>query len=321
MRGSVIIPVLNEEKTIAVTVGPFFVLFPELGALSYEVLGRPHSRWESAPWHLATSPALAGVIGILVTRSLPYGLPATVLTVACIIAFITLIRSPIGPAISAGLLPLVLGITSWWYPAAILFGCSLLTVLLFLWKHVAFAQTQDEPSAPPPTIGISSAAEEVPSLLWRAGATLAFTMIAVVLVSLTGFRFILYPPLVVMSYEMFSHPRSCPWAQRPFHLPGACFLTAMVGFGFYRFFGVSMPTTLGSLASGMAVLRFLALPVPSALAVALLPLVIRSPTITYPFSVDIGTTLLSMWFLGWTAWAPRICASVVPTSAKTTFRC
>lgn len=56
--------------------------------------------------------------------------------------------------------------------------------------------------------------EEVPSLLWRAEPTLAFTMIDVVLVSLTGLRFLLYPPLVVMTYEMFSHLRSCPWAPR-----------------------------------------------------------------------------------------------------------
>lgn len=304
---------------IAVTVGPFFVLFPELGALAYEVLGRPHGRWGSAPQHLATSPALAGVIGIVVTRHLPYGPSSVLLTVICIIALISILRSPIGPAISAGLLPLVLGITSWWYPPAILFGCSLLTVVLLGWKRTAFPRPAEEPGIPFSLGAVVAGAgeEEPPSLLWRAGPTLLFTMTAVVLVLLTGFRFLLYPPLVVMTYEMFSHPLSCPWAQRPLHLPVACFLTALVGFGFYCLFGVSVPTALGSVASGMVVLRLLDLRVPPALAVGLLPLVIESPTIAYPFSVGIGTALLSVWFLVWQAWAPRLCAWVMPTSAKT----
>lgn len=301
---------------IAVTVGPFFVLFPELGALSYETLGRPHGRWGSAPLHLATSPALAGVIGIVVTRHLPYGPSSVLLAVTCIIALISILRSPIGPAISAGLLPLALGVTSWWYPPAILFGCLLLTVLVLLWKRLAWARADDEASASPSPVARAAAEEEVPSLPWRAGPTLIFTLVAVMLVLLTGLRFLLYPPLVVMTYEMFSHSLSCPWAQRPLRLPVACFLTATVGFSWYYLFGVSVVTALGSMASGMVILRLLDLRVPPALAVALLPLVIESPTIAYPLSVGIGTALLSVWFLVWQAWAPRLCTWVVPTNAK-----
>lgn len=301
---------------IAVTVGPFSVLFPELGALSYETLGRPYGRWGRAPLHLATSPALAGMIGIVVTRYLPYGPSSVLLTVTCIIALISILRSPIGPAISAGLLPLVLGITSWWYPPAILFGCLLLTVLVLLWKRIAWTRTGDEFSPHPSPIVRASAEEEAPSLPWRAGPTLAFTLMAVVLVLLTGFRFLLYPPLVVITYEMFSHPLSCPWAQRPLRLPVACFLAATVGFSWYCFFGVSVLTALSSMASGIVILRLLDLCVPPALAVALLPLVIESPTIAYPFSVGIGTALLSMWFLAWQTWVPRIWAQVMPTNTK-----
>lgn len=302
---------------IAVTTGPFFLLFPELGALSYEVLGRPHGRWSSAPQHLATSPALAGVIGIMVTRHLPYGPLSVLLTVTSILILISILRSPIGPAISAGVLPLALGITNWWYPPAILFGCSLLTVVLFGWKRIAFPHPPEEP----PTLVSSGAAsagageEPPPSILWRAGPTLLFTLAIVMLMLVTGLRFLLYPPLVVITYEMFSHPQSCPWAQKPLRLPVACFFTSLMGFGFYCLWGVSVWTTLGSLASGMAALRLLALRVPPALAVGLLPLVIESPTIAYPFSVGIGTALLSGWFLAWQAWAPQIRAWVGPMSA------
>lgn len=303
---------------IAVTTGPFFLLFPELGALSYETLGRPHGRWGSAPLHLATSPALAGVIGLVVTRHLSYGPLSVLLTVTAILILITILRSPIGPAISAGVLPLALGITSWWYPPAILFGCSLLTVVLFGWKRIAFPYPPEEPVVRVSLGAALAGMEEEPPILWRAGPTLFFTIAVVMLVLLTGLRFLLYPPLVVITYEMFSHPRSCPWAQKPLRLPVACFFTSLMGFGIYSLWGVSAWTTLGSLASGMTALRLLDLRVPPALAVGLLPLVIESPTIAYPFSVGVGTALLSGWFLVWQAWAPEIRAWVGPMSATPT---
>jgi hypothetical protein len=53
------------------------------------------------------------------------------------------------------------------------------------------------------------------------------------------------------------------------------------------------------MAAGMLILRIFELHVPPALAVALLPMVIESPTIAYPFAVGIGTSLLSIYFLGY----------------------
>lgn len=288
---------------IAVTTGPFLVLFPELGALSYETLGRPRSRWASAPLHLATSPALAGVIGIVVTRQLPYGPLSVLLTVACIIALVSALRSPIAPSISAGLLPLVLGVTDWSYPFAILFGCLLLTVSVLAWKRVAWA-------------GADAPAEEEDrplALVWRAGPTLVFALLAATAVHLTGLRFLLYPPLVVITYEMFSRPLSCPWARKPLRLPVACFLTATIGFTAYSVLGVSVLTALISMAAGMVILHLLDLRVPPALAVALLPMVIEAPTVTYPVAVGAGTALLSAWFLAWRTWVPGRLAQERPT--------
>jgi hypothetical protein len=39
--------------------------------------------------------------------------------------------------------------------------------------------------------------------------------------------------------------------------------------------------------------------IPPALAIALLPMVMDHPTILYPFSVGIGTGLLTVWFLNY----------------------
>lgn len=45
-----------------------YVLFPELGALSHDVLKRPHGTWAKAPLMLVVTPLLTGVVGTLVTQ-------------------------------------------------------------------------------------------------------------------------------------------------------------------------------------------------------------------------------------------------------------
>ena len=88
-----------------------------------------------------------------------------------------------------------------------------------------------------------------------------------------------------------------PWASRPWLLPIACLLTAAVGLMFWNLLGVGPAAVACSMAGGVVVLRLFDLHVPPALAVALLPFVMNSPTIAYPFSVGIGTLLMTLWFL------------------------
>src|SRR5271163_4996325 len=125
---------------IAVATGAFYVLFPELGALSHDVMTRPRGTWANAPLLLVVTPALTGAIGIVVTRTLPYGYLSVLLTVGGAIAVIMALRSPIAPAISAGLLPLVLGVKSWWYPPGVLLGTVLLAALSIPWRKFTLAR-------------------------------------------------------------------------------------------------------------------------------------------------------------------------------------
>jgi hypothetical protein len=92
---------------IAHATGAFYVLFPELGALSHDVFTRPRGTWADAPVLLAITPVITGAIGIFFTRALPYGYLSVLLTVGGAVAVIFALKSPIAPAISAGLLPLV----------------------------------------------------------------------------------------------------------------------------------------------------------------------------------------------------------------------
>jgi hypothetical protein len=280
---------------IAYATGAFYVLFPELGALSHDAFTRPRGTWASAPLLLAITPVLTGAIGIVVTRALPYGFLSVMLAVGGAVALIFALKSPIAPAISAGLLPLVLGVKSWWYPAGVLLGTALLAVLSILWKKVSLAQNWLEPFSP--TELVDEAIEQTPVGSYWLIALMLFVAVAVMFVNLTGLRFLLFPPLVVIGFEMFGHTAICPWAKRPILLPVACFLTAAGGLFFWNLLGAGPVAAASSMAWGILVLRVVDLHVPPALAVALLPFVMDSPTIAYPISVGIGTLLMTLWFL------------------------
>jgi hypothetical protein len=286
---------------IALATGAFYVLFPELGALSHDVMARPRGTWANAPLLLAITPALTGVVGIAFTRSLPYGYLSVLLTVAGAIAVILALRSPIAPAISAGLLPLVLGVKSWWYPPAILLGTVLLAALSVPWKKYCVAHTGTEPAESQAVRDdlVDDLIEMPPHGYGWLAVLMAFVAVAVFFVKLTGMRFLLFPPLVVIGFEMLGHTAICPWANKPLRLPVACFLTALGGFVSWHLLGVTPLAAACSMGWGIAVLRAFDLHVPPALAVALLPLVMDKPTLAYPFAVGIGTTLLSLWFLAY----------------------
>ena len=303
---------------VASLTGAYYVLLPELGALSWDVMGQPGGRWASSPVLLALTPVLTGVVGTVVTRTMPYGFFSILITVIVCVAIIRTLRSPVAPAISAGLLPLVLGVTSWWYPPGVLFGTTLLAVISIPWRRYATSTELNGPQ-------VGTAADDQSSdarAIAPAGAActparstdgprpssrvmpvlLAFVAIAIVAVKVTGMRFILFPPLVVILYEMLSHPAHCRWIGRPIALPAACFLSAAGGYFFCTHMAFVPLAAMLSMAWGVAVLRALNLHMPPALAVALLPMVMNQPTAGYPIAVGLGTTLASTWFVLFEKW-------------------
>jgi hypothetical protein len=211
------------------------------------------------------------------------------------VAVLLALKSPIAPAISAGLLPLVLGIQSWWYPPAILLGTTLLAGLSIPWKGVAVTQKWLSPLSPDEII--DEAVERLPLGRCWLSALMGFVVLATFFVELTGLRFILFPPLVVIGFEMFGHPAICPWATKPLLLPAACFITAAGGLLFLKLLGAGALSAACGMTWGITTLRLFDLHVPPALAVALLPQVMDSPTIAYPFSVGAGTLMMSLWFI------------------------
>jgi hypothetical protein len=273
---------------VASATGAFYILFPELAALSHDVFTRPRGSWAGAPVLLVITPVLTALVGTLVTRNLPYGYSSVMLTVCGALAIILALRSPIAPAISAGLLPLALGVRSMWYPPGIVFGTVLLAVLSTIWKRMSNDPLQNKI--------VASEDEDTASgteSYWPLVPLLVLVLAAIAVVKLTNLRFVLFPPLVVIGFEMFVHTKHCPWATRTLSLPVVCMLTATGGLFCRHYLGVGPASSISSMAIGVLVLRIFDLHVPPALAVALLPQVIESPTVMYPVAVAIGTSLLS----------------------------
>ncbi|GAN78479.1 hypothetical protein [Acidisphaera rubrifaciens] len=280
-----------------------YVLFPELGALSHDILKRPHGTWARAPVMLVVTPLLTGLVGTLVTRHLNYGIVSVLLTVGAAIAIIAVLRSPIAPAISAGLLPLTLGIGSPLYAPSLLIGLGALAAISTIWRRFV---------PPPPDAGspgdlADDITEEAPEDYSWIAFVVAFLVIATALAEATGRHLLLFPPLVVIAFEMFAHARVCPWAGRPLILPVACTLTAAAGVALVSMFGAVPLAAAASMLVGIGILRAFDLHVPPALAVGLLPFVIPGVDYGFAIAVGAGTLLLTLFFLGW-----RRIASVAP---------
>jgi hypothetical protein len=276
--------------------GLYFILFPELGALGHDIFKRPDGTWARAPLLLIVTPLLTAVVGTLIARDLPYGLPSVLLDVGCSVLAITVLRSPIAPALSAGLLPLILAIHSFWYPPSLLIGTGLLAFVAVLrsWLTVPRA-----PVARAAQDVLDDEVEEAPRRLNWIPFFLVFLILTYATSDLTGWRFVLFPPLVVIGFEAFVHPAACPWAARPIALMVACGLTAAAGVLCVVLLGTGPVGAMCSILLAVLVLRVLDLHVPPALAAGLLPFVMAHPSFRLPLAVLVGTGIETAAFLAW----------------------
>ena len=291
---------------IAHATGLFFVLFPELGALGHDVLKRPHGTWARAPLALIATPFLTAVAGTLITLHLQFGVVSVLLDVGCSVLVIGVMRSPIAPAISAGLLPLCLGIRSGWYPPSLLIGTGLLAAIA-AWRG---RRAKPGPPARDPRDAADDIVEEAPAGYGWVSFFVVFLLIVIAACEITGWRLVLFPPLVVIAFEAFAHSSECPWAGRPFALIIACAVTALAGVLCAKYLGIGPLGAMSSMLAGVAVLGALDLHVPPALAVGLLPFVIPHPDFRFPLAVTLGTALQAAALGSWRRIAPPAAARV-----------
>ena len=250
------------------------LLFPELGALASVVFSDPGSPWARSPRLLLLTPLLTAVVGILVSTHLGYSPAAVSLVLAVSLLILRGLRSPVAPALSAGYLPVALGIRSWTYPLAILLAIAALVLLLRL-------RSQGPPEPAPVAAAFPPAGRWLPPLvLFLAGA--------LPLNQLLGSHLVLYPPLLVIAWETLAHGDQAPWRRRYVALLAATGGAAVLGLALARSLGpVPLAAFLAALLTAV-LLEGLQLTCPPAYAVALLPLVLPQPPLTYPLLVLLG---------------------------------
>lgn len=279
--------------------GWHYLLFPGLAALAYDSLTRPFGKWANQPGRLIVTPAAGAAIGVSVTRLFPFGVLAILLIVISCSLLLWLLKSNIAPSIAAGVLPLFLGIKSWLYPASVTLSLVAFVMILLPWQRHC-RRKYPEPDVP--TGNVDDVLESPPTGNAWILPFFAFLTMMALCATMGGLRLILFPPLIVIAYEMFAHPTTCPWAGKSLALPGVCVLNAIVGWGAVSLFGSGAIAAACAMAFGIAALRLLRLRMPPALAVGLLPLVIDSPSIKFPISVAIGAGALTLAYQFYQRW-------------------
>jgi len=280
---------------LAIKIGFSLLLFPELTALSHDVFTRPRGKWASQPWQLVLTPTITAFFGLFVVRHTNFNATALALIVVISLLVIKLLKSTIAPAISAGVLPMVLGERSWIYPAAVFAGLSLLALVLFAWKRYSpknyilsseekiNSKVIDDLEAPPK------------DRLWSA-ALLVFVLALAGLAQVTGLFFLIFPPLIVVAYEILGHPEVPGWMARPILFPLISFVTSAVGLEFCRIFHDGFVGVIVAMFCSIAILKTFKVHMPPALTVGILPFVMKAPNYRYPVSVLMGTIALMSYF-------------------------
>jgi hypothetical protein len=287
---------ISAVAKVALVTGVLYVFFPELGALSYDVFTRPAGTWARAPVMLAITPTVTAAMGTALTHVMPYGLAAAALTIGGAVLIVRVMRSPILPAVSAAFLPLVFGITSWWYPISIAVMMTVLAVASILQRRIIISgEVRQAPAA-----DAGARADETQRERWFKIWPLvfiAFLLLVYGVSVITGIRLILFPPLVVIAIEMFAHADVRPWAKRPLVLPLVCTIAAGAGIAALLAFGVGPLSVVISLLAGIATLRALRLHFPPALTMGLLPQIMPAADWSYVLAVAVGTSMLVGVFL------------------------
>lgn len=277
-----------------------YLLFPELAALSSSVFEDPWGPWARRPWMLILLPTLAAVAGLWISLQSRAGGAAVLLAVLVAKLLLVLFRSPLVPALSAAVLPVLLGVRSWAYPVQIAIGLVSLTALLWWMRRGQVGPGAGALPAPgpPPWRGM---------VVWS--AYLGVLLLAGPLFSglHSGLTTLLLPPLIVISHEALVSPSHSSWRQRPWLLPPVCGAAALIGVLAARLFSLqpALATVLILLACRLLLLR-LHLRLPPIYALGMLPLLLPRPGSAFVLAALIGSGSLAL-----------ICSGLVPTTAAT----
>ena len=264
--------------------GLALLLFPELGALAHCVITRPNHAWSKAPAALAVTPALAGLLGIIVMRSLGTGIWQVELVVGMSLAIVAILRSPILPALSAGALPLVLQVSQWTYPIALFLACSMLGAIAAIRNgHLELSIAAENP------LTVTSNRKRD---IARIGLFLLFLGGIAALAQVTTRPLLLFPPLAVLGFEILVRQNSHDWVRSPARLVLLFFVCGASGIIALHFLGDTSLAVAIAMTGALCAKYWLDLYVPPAIAVSIVPFAASTAGLAYPLEVSFSVVLL-----------------------------
>lgn len=310
LAAAVVLVFLGLVSILAQVSGVALILFPELAALSYDVITRPQGRWAARPMQVILTPTLTAILGLFLTQHLRYGALSMFLVVGLSLVTIKVTKSTVAPAISAGLLPMVLGEERWLYPVAICLGTGMLVGALRLWQVLVVSNDDQDPAAE--HSAVVEALEAAPHARYWYIALMLFVLLLGAAAQISEMRFLLFPPLVVMAYELFGHPEVPGWMKRPAFFPLVCLITASIGLLAHRWIHPGYVAVVVTVLCSVLVLRAFTLHMPPALAVGLLPFVMTAPDYRFLISVLFGTIALTLYHFAYARALPRMLTAAAP---------
>lgn len=274
---------LGAMAAVAELTGQRETLFPEAGALCVGLWLMPKSVWNVRAWQIPFLLTLAALVGLAVNCFVPFGFALRFLLAFCGVALLLrVVRCNMYPVVSAAMLPVLIGTTSWVYPVSVL----VLSILLALGRRWL-----------PQTTRVDYHPFGLMHWVWLAAA-LGLFVAATMVVQRLGrqprlvmVRFAMVPPLVVTMIE-FANRRS-GFRKRPCTIWVLLVVAAVVGTAsewvLHRLAGI--PAVLGVALSTTVMLLFFRRfkPFAPALAIVLVPLLLPYGVLMwFPLLVTVG---------------------------------
>ena len=258
-------------------------IFPEILALAIGFWVTPRPFWHTSRLNIFLTPTLAAVCGVVLMR---YShLPLAAMIVAAYIAVALLlvaVHSRLAPAISAAILPLLIGTTSWNYPLAV----GVLTGIVALGSFATHRLSTEKPAE-------ASFSRRDELIFW--GKILPVIIVYAIMITSCDVRFMMAPPLIVMFSEAVRPDN--PLARqplKPFLLVALAAICGVVALLFLKGMLLWPGWVCAALVSCIvfAAYELTGMPLPPAAALGLLPLLVPPERLAgYAWQVPAGAAL------------------------------
>lgn len=280
LRSSAVVLLLTAMAVVAEITGQREIIFPETGALCVGLWLLPKAVWNGRLRRVPLLLTTAALIGLGINLFVPVCFEIRFALAFCIVALmLRIVHCNMYPVVSAAMLPVLIGTTSWVYPVSVL-----VISLLLAGGRLLFPQTDRTEYNPYSWLHWLKLAAAL-CLILAVETVLTFSF------KLSTLNYTMVPPLVVTMIEFAN--RKSGFRDRPFTIWCLIVSAAVVGtaaeWGLHRTIG--LPMAVGTLLSAVAMLllfrRFK--PFAPALAIAMVPMILPDTALLwFPLLAAVG---------------------------------